>query len=334
MAGEAETTGKDQYKAANLSYMVENPSKGMDEELYKAMVVAYAHGIFGNSKDSRWDEPITKAEALQALIRVYEEAGTTIKCQNGSNMSMDISNADLSNLNPDITYTINGKEYKASDFENAGTVAFLEAYGEFPPMTYAEWQEEVSKINSAKYEIYKNHLVYTPSGTESEQLADLTNEQRLWLERMEIAISNGITDKQELIDKSLVLSEGEVDEGLDYLYYDGRLSEIEKMAYEEIYGLNEPEAVYEVGSGNSSGGNSSSSGSSSSGSVGEGNSSNSADSGDNSNSSGSADSGYTSSMVDETTNDDLSGLEGWLNQGDVPRGTYNPEGESATLNMQ
>ena len=137
MAGEAETKGKDQYKAANLSYMVENPSKGMDEELYKAMVVAYAHGIFGDSKDSRWDEPITKAEALQALIRVYEEAGTTIKCQNGSNMSMDITDADLSNLNPEITYTINGKEYKASDFENAGTVAFLEAYGEFPPMTYA-----------------------------------------------------------------------------------------------------------------------------------------------------------------------------------------------------
>ena len=131
MAGEAETKGKDQYKAANLSYMVENPSKGMDEELYKAMVVAYAHGIFGDSKDSRWDEPITKAEALQALIRVYEEAGTTIKCQNGSNMSMDITDADLSNLNPEITYTINGKEYKASDFENAGTVAFLEAYGSF-----------------------------------------------------------------------------------------------------------------------------------------------------------------------------------------------------------
>ena len=123
---------------------------------------------------------------------------------------------------------------------------------------------------------------------------------------MEIAISNGITDKQELIDKSLVLSEGEVDEGLDYLYYDGRLSEVEKMAYEEIYGLNEPEVVYEASSGNSSDSLSNTGSSTAS----EDNSSSSADSGDNSNSSnGSADGGSASSIPDGTTNDGGSNVD-------------------------
>lgn len=327
MAGEAETTGKDQYKAANLSYMINNPSKGMDESLYKAMVVAYAHNIFGSETESRWSEPITKVEALQLLKRVYEEADTTVKCQNGKNQTVDLADADLDNLDDDLTYEINGKKYERSQIENSGTVILLQTFGEFPPMTYLEWTKQVEKINNAKYEIYKNHLVIDKQYDEHSQYSRLTNEQLLWLERMDVAMTNGMTDVQKMIDDGLVLSEEEVDESLDYLYFDGRLSDEEKVAYEEIYGISKPEITYQRPSNGSSSNSSYISGSSSNdANVSSDTASNESSQTDES----SADTGASDYIPNETTNDGDSGLDGWLAGG----GDYgNPEltGQQAEL---
>lgn len=264
MAAEAETTGKDQYKAANLRYMIDNPSKGLDEELYKAMVVAYRHKILGNEENSRWDEPVTKAEALQALITVYESAGTTIKCQNGSNLVMDITNesiSDVSALSSDIKYEINGKTYDISQLENAGTVKLVQLYNELPPMTYAEWQEEIAKIDSRKYEIYKNHLVRTGEQDENDPLNAISNEQLLWTIRMERAMQNRIADRQTMLDNNIILTEEEVDNSLEYLYYEGRLNDTEKVAYEDIAGLNKPKVTYKRPSSSSTVANNQNSGS-------------------------------------------------------------------------
>lgn len=316
MAGEAETTGKDQYKAANLSYMINNPSKGMDESLYKAMVVAYAHNIFGSETESRWSEPITKVEALQLLKRVYESADTTVKCQNGKNQTVDLADADLDNLDDDLTYEINGKSYKAEDIENSGTVILLQTFGKFPPMTYLEWTKQVEKINNAKYEIYKNHLVIDKQYDEHSQYSRLTNEQLLWLERMDVAMTNGMTDVQKMIDDGLVLSEEEVDESLDYLYFDGRLSDEEKVAYEEIYGISKPEITYKRPSNGSSSNSSYISGSSSNdANVSSDTASNESSQTDES----SADTGASDYIPNETTNDggssDVTDVDGWKSQG-------------------
>lgn len=245
MASEAETTGKDQYKAANLSYMINNPSKGMDESLYKAMVVAYAHNIFGSETESRWSEPITKVEALQLLKRVYESADTTVKCQNGKNQTVDLADADLDNLSDDLMYEINGKKYERSKIENSGTVILLSTFGEFPPLSYAEWQEQIGKINSEKYEIYKNHLVIENTYEEDSPYSRLSNEQLLWLERMDIAMTNDMKNLQAMIKDGIVLQEEEVDEALGVLYYTGRLTDEEKVAYEKLYGLDEPDVTYQ-----------------------------------------------------------------------------------------
>ena len=287
MAATAETTGKDQYKTANLSYMISNPSKGMDEELYKAMAVAYAHGIFGSETASRWDEPITKVEALRVMKRVYESEGTTIKCQNGKNLTASLKSADLNNLSDDISYEINGKGYSASQIENAGTVRLLQIFGKLPPMTYLEWQQEIKKMDSRKYEIYKNHLVLTEPYEEGSQLADLSNEQLLWLERMNIAMTNHITDREKLIEEGLVLSEDEVDGEIGILYYCGDLSDEEKLAYEEIYGIKKPEITY-VRPSNTSASNGSNNSSTGSSNNGSGNV---------------ADSGSVSSVPEEATDD-------------------------------
>ena len=250
MAADAETSGKDQYKAANLNYMVEHPSKGLDEELYKAMVVCYKHGVFGSGSNSKWDEPITKLEALQTLENVYKSAETKGKWQKGKNQTASIDSVDLSNLSNDMTYDINGVEYTASQLENPGTVLIIKAMGDLPPITYLEWQEEWKKIDPEKYAIYEKHMEWLEYLDEmpeeaKEQYAALTPDQTLWVTRMTAAMAGGLTTIEQLRENYVVLSEEYIDEQLDLLYYDGRLTDEEKAKYEKWRGLDEPEVVYE-----------------------------------------------------------------------------------------
>lgn len=250
MAADAGTYEKDQYKAANLSYMVEHPSKGLDEELYKAMVVCYKHGVFGSDSNSKWDEPITKLEALQTLENVYKSAETKGKWQKGKNQTVAIGDADLNNLSDDMTYDINGVEYTASQLENPGTVLIIKAMGDLPPITYLEWQEEWKKIDPEKYAIYEKHMEWLEYLDEmpekaKEQYAALTPDQTLWVTRMTAAMAGGLTTIEELRENYVVLSEEYIDEQLDLLYYDGRLTDEEKAKYEKWRGLDKPAVNYE-----------------------------------------------------------------------------------------
>lgn len=252
MAEKAETTGKQQYKAANLAYMVENPKDGLDEDLYKAMVVAYNHGFFGNTSESRWDEPITKEEALQAFVNVYTDLGTTIKCQNGKSKSVSAADIDVNNVTEAYTYEVNGKEYTAADFENAGTVVLVKEYDQMPPVSYAEWREKVEQMPSSKLEMYLNHVTVSidVSSEFKDSLDQLSTEELIWFNDLDIAMSHGVTDKDEIMN-TWILTEDMVDEGLSMLYYDGKLSDVEKIAYEEVYEINEPQVTYVTSSSSS-----------------------------------------------------------------------------------
>lgn len=260
MAEKAETTDKQQYKAANLAYMVENPKDGLDEDLYKAMVVAYNHGFFGNTSESRWDEPITKEEALQAFVNVYTDLGTTIKCQNGKSKSVSAADIDVNNVTEAYTYEINGKEYTAADFENAGTVVLVKEYDKMPPVSYAEWREKVEQMPSSKLEMYLNHVTVSidVSSEFKDSLDQLSTEELIWFNDLDIAMSHGVTDKDEIMN-TWILTEDMVDEGLSMLYYDGKLSDVEKIAYEEVYEINEPQVTYVTSSSQSTGASSSAS---------------------------------------------------------------------------
>ncbi len=94
MAEKAETTGKDYYRTANLEYMIENPSKGLDEELYKAMEVAYKHGIIDTEEESNWSNAATKLDTLSMLINVYNDLGTTCNCTMGRNTADTFAKED------------------------------------------------------------------------------------------------------------------------------------------------------------------------------------------------------------------------------------------------
>lgn len=60
-------TSKDRWQSYTLAYMMQHPEDGMQEELYKAMVVAKNNNLISES-DSRWDEPISQAEAVNMLV--------------------------------------------------------------------------------------------------------------------------------------------------------------------------------------------------------------------------------------------------------------------------
>ncbi|MBO5387542.1 MAG: hypothetical protein J6A59_05305 [Lachnospiraceae bacterium] len=70
---EKENSYPDKWKAYTLSSMLQNPEKGLDEEFYKAYVVVKQHNLLPSGvTDSNWDEAITKAEAIDLIIKAYE----------------------------------------------------------------------------------------------------------------------------------------------------------------------------------------------------------------------------------------------------------------------
>lgn len=202
---DAAITGKEQYKTAILKYMIEHPKKGLDEALYRALVVCYNHGIFGNGEMCRWNEPITKAEALEALVNVYVDLGTEIESYSGNNQRIDVTYINrMDDLSENAIYTKAGSEYKMEDFENAGSLYYLKQVGTLPPISYAEWQEKMNsqmcefedwlqlsasqrktKLSAHMYMTVKNHLSLEWMGKGYRELIeDLTPDQQLWLDEI------------------------------------------------------------------------------------------------------------------------------------------------------
>lgn len=64
-------TAKDYWKSYELTYALQNPDQGLPTDLYKALVVAQNRGLI--TEDTRWDEGITKSEALQLLVEALKQ---------------------------------------------------------------------------------------------------------------------------------------------------------------------------------------------------------------------------------------------------------------------
>jgi hypothetical protein len=64
-------TEKDYWKSYELTYAIQNADKGLPTELYKALVVAKEKGLIG--EETRWDEGITKAEAVELVVEALKQ---------------------------------------------------------------------------------------------------------------------------------------------------------------------------------------------------------------------------------------------------------------------
>lgn len=79
-----ENNMKDYWKSYELTYVIQNPANGMPTDLYKAMIVAKEKGII-TSTESRWDEGVTRAEAIEMLVNTYlaDDSISTFNYKNG-----------------------------------------------------------------------------------------------------------------------------------------------------------------------------------------------------------------------------------------------------------
>ena len=71
-----EVTEKKYWKSYELSYSMQNESKGMPTDLYKALVVAKNHNLI-TGDESRWSDGLTKTEAINLITAVYEDLAET-----------------------------------------------------------------------------------------------------------------------------------------------------------------------------------------------------------------------------------------------------------------
>lgn len=81
-------------RSFTLKALLNHPTEGIDEELYKALKVAYEHKLLTENgeeiSESRWNEAITKTEALQMLVNVYYDLGTEINSERGESSAEEV----------------------------------------------------------------------------------------------------------------------------------------------------------------------------------------------------------------------------------------------------
>lgn len=66
-----DATSKDYWKSYELTYALQNPDGGVPTSLYKALVLAEQKGLL--SSETRWDEALTKAEAVEFIITAMRQ---------------------------------------------------------------------------------------------------------------------------------------------------------------------------------------------------------------------------------------------------------------------
>ncbi len=71
LSAELKITGADRCNAYTLSHSLQNVDKGVAEELYKSLVMAAEKGII--TPETRWNEGITKAEAIEIVVNAFNQ---------------------------------------------------------------------------------------------------------------------------------------------------------------------------------------------------------------------------------------------------------------------
>ena len=123
--------GKDYGTSYELTYALQNPDKGLPTNLYRALVVAKDKGIITDT-DSRWDEGLTKVEAIELLVNALkatpgaysadqgtisgnEVAESTTDTTNGNGAGAS-DNAEVTQDDPEDTKELKDESIEATDY--------------------------------------------------------------------------------------------------------------------------------------------------------------------------------------------------------------------------
>ena len=108
IATKQQFAGKDYATSYELAYAIQNADKGCPSDLYKALVLAESKGII--SSDTRWDEALTRTEAVELLVSVYMDEDGIPEFNSKQGVAQSASDKAM---NPDYD---NPEEYAAEDY--------------------------------------------------------------------------------------------------------------------------------------------------------------------------------------------------------------------------
>ena len=176
---------KDRWRAYELQYAIQNPDDGLPTDLYKALVVANQKGLI--STTTRWDEAITRFEAVELLVTALQQ-----------DASMETFNYKLGNYDSGMDTTAESTdavtdEVDTSSIDSAGVDSKIDE-GDYVDTTPA--QSETTSNTDADVEQIKADLIssipkdiYDPD--------DFTTPVSQQREKLKDAYKSGlITDKQ------------------------------------------------------------------------------------------------------------------------------------------
>lgn len=108
IATKQQFAGKDYATSYELAYAIQNADKGCPTALYNALVLAESKGII--SSDTRWDEALTRTEAIELLVSVYMDEDGIPEFNSKQGVAQSASDKAM---NPDYD---NPEEYAAEDY--------------------------------------------------------------------------------------------------------------------------------------------------------------------------------------------------------------------------
>lgn len=100
---------KDRWRAYELQYAIQNPDDGLPTDLYKALVVANQKGLI--SATTRWDEAITRSEAVELLVTALQQ-----------DASMETFNYKLGNYDSGMDTTAESTETVEESTDNTSSI--------------------------------------------------------------------------------------------------------------------------------------------------------------------------------------------------------------------
>lgn len=149
---------KDRWRAYELQYAIQNPDDGLPTDLYKALVVANQKGLI--SATTRWDEAITRSEAVELLVTALQQ-----------DASMETFNYKLGNYDSGMDTTT----------ESTGTVE------ESTDSTSTESKTEINENDSQTSEGTENEDNVEQTTSTSDSLDDIASAKSYTLSEQEKA---------------------------------------------------------------------------------------------------------------------------------------------------
>lgn len=138
-----EDTSKDYYDSAELKFTLDNPDSGCPDKMYQALVAAQELGII--SSDTRWDEGLTKSEAIQ----LYLDTLQAYTKQNGYPIDQTAGTGDTSG-----TVVEQQKPVEQGDPSNGTDMGGMDNIGGMSDdEVQAEAIDSVTSIEAADFEI-------------------------------------------------------------------------------------------------------------------------------------------------------------------------------------